>query len=88
MTEAIARLGLPILMILSTSLAPVAARINTKTWCATSKLRDWRVEAVPSVPGADGKLLTRLVGLCSGGSNAIGLFHPFLEDASVWPCTV
>jgi tryptophan synthase beta chain len=40
--------------------------------------RDARADA-----GAEGRLPDSLVACIGGGSNAIGLFHPFLDDKSV-----
>ena len=41
------------------------------------------VEARRQILAATGRLPDALVACVGGGSNAIGLFHPFLEDASV-----
>jgi tryptophan synthase beta chain len=40
-------------------------------------------EAREQVLGAEGRLPDLVVACVGGGSNAIGLFHPFLDDASV-----
>ncbi len=41
------------------------------------------VEAREQILAAEGRLPDQLVACVGGGSNAIGLFHPFLDDASV-----
>jgi tryptophan synthase beta chain len=41
------------------------------------------LEAREQILAAEGRLPDALVACVGGGSNAIGLFHPFLEDASV-----
>lgn len=41
------------------------------------------VEAREQILAAEGRLPDLLVACVGGGSNAMGLFHPFLEDASV-----
>jgi tryptophan synthase beta chain len=41
------------------------------------------VEAKAQLHAAEGRLPDSLVACIGGGSNAIGLFHPFLDDASV-----
>ena len=41
------------------------------------------IEAKRQIQEAEGRLPDMLVACVGGGSNAIGLFHPFLDDASV-----
>jgi tryptophan synthase beta chain len=56
------------------------ARIPIRRWCATSS-RD-RQGGARADAGAEGRLPDALVACIGGGSNAIGLFHPFLDDPS------
>ena len=66
----------------STASARWRARTPIRRWCATSSRssarrrarRCWRRE---------GRLPDTLVACIGGGSNAMGLFHPFLDDPSV-----
>ncbi len=50
-------------------------------------VRDFQIGDRPRGPRADygreGRLPDTLVACVGGGSNAIGLFHPFLDDTSV-----
>jgi tryptophan synthase beta chain len=65
----------------STSSARSPARIPIRRWCATSS-RDRRRDRAQMLE-AEGRLPDAVIACVGGGSNAIGMFHPFLDDPSV-----
>ena len=69
-------------MIRSTSSGPSRDRTRTRYWSGTCN-RSSAGKPGNSALETTGKLPDVLVACVGGGSNAIGLFHPFLQDASV-----
>jgi tryptophan synthase beta chain len=64
------------------SSARLPGRIPIRNWCATSS-RDRQGSARADPEAEEGRLPDALVAAIGGGSNAIGLFHPFLDDPGV-----
>ncbi len=56
--------------------------MNATTWTVTTPEEPWRA-APPPVLAAPTAMPDVIVAAVGGGSNAIGLFHPFLDDSEV-----
>ena len=65
----------------STASARSPARILIRRWCAISSRIIGR-ETREQMQAAEGRLPDSLIACIGGGSNAMGLFHPFLDE----PC--
>jgi tryptophan synthase beta chain len=65
----------------STASARWPARTPIRPWCATSSRSSARKRRADD--GAEGRLPDTIIAAIGGGSNAMGLFYPFLDDKDV-----